>query len=272
MPNALTAHSAAQHRILALGDIGSGKTTQIITLPGRKFAYLFDPNALRSLQGHDVDYEEVLTTTVSAAVSSLSKGKTPDRKRTNSSEVYQKWNDEIEERIENGFFDEYDWICFDSATTLLSLIMDRVLTLNNRFGSWPSQDDWGPQMEAFTNFVRTVCGMGKNIYITGHMHDKENRQKGTTKRVPMLTGRLVNTIPLLFSDILGFESTNDKDDKGKVQIGYQCLTVRDFDFPVIRCSMKGLAPVEDVTINFTKPVVGQGLGGIIQWSADNPLG
>lgn len=123
-------------------------------------------------------------------------------------------------------------------------------------------------MMAFTNIVRTVTGLNKPCFFTGHMQDKQNRTLNTQRRVPMMTGSLIQRIPLLFSDILGCDT--DKDEKGKVV--YQLCTVRDPEFTVIRTSIKGLNPYEQITIDFTKDVVGQGLGGILNWAARNPLG
>ena len=54
MPNAAEAKNIAPHTFLMLGPTGSGKTSQLLTLPGKKFAYLFDPNAILSLRGHDI--------------------------------------------------------------------------------------------------------------------------------------------------------------------------------------------------------------------------
>ena len=50
MPNAKDSHAKVAHKILILGKTGSGKTTQFLTLPGKKFIYLFDPNAILTLQ------------------------------------------------------------------------------------------------------------------------------------------------------------------------------------------------------------------------------
>jgi GTPase SAR1 family protein len=47
MANAKDAHATSTPKILLLGDTGAGKTTQVLTLPGRKFAYLFDPKSLQ---------------------------------------------------------------------------------------------------------------------------------------------------------------------------------------------------------------------------------
>jgi hypothetical protein len=263
MPNARDAHSIAQHRILCLGDTGSGKTSQILTLPGKKFAYLFDSNALLSLRGYDVDYEEVLPEVVSAAVSSLSAKVVSDKRSTVKSDVFQKFEQEFDDRLKTGFFDPYNWICLDSSTTLLDLIMDRILSINGRFGQWPQQDDYGPQMIAFQNICRTITSMGKGIYMTGHLEVKQDKTSKVVSNRPMMTGRLVAKIPLLFSDV--FYCDASLDDKGKVN--YRIQTVPDLMNRNIRTSIKGLEPFEDVTIDFAHDPVGQGLGGILQWEA-----
>jgi len=267
MPNATDAHETAQHKILVLGDTGSGKTTQLLTLPGKKFAYLFDSNAVLSLRGYDVEYEEYLPDRLSLAAGSLSKGK-GDKSKVAGSDLYQRWEQDFNEKLEKGFFDAYDVIGMDSCTTLLDLIMDRILTINGRFGQWPQQDDYGPQMITFTNICRNLVSLGKTVYFTGHL---DMRQDELTKRVfrkPMMTGRLTTKIPLLFSDI--FVSEASTDDDGKVR--YRIQTTPDRMTTCIRTAIRGLEPFEDVTIDFTKDPVGQGLGGLLNWEAKQLAG
>lgn len=263
MPNAKDAHSLAKHRILVLGDTGSGKTTQILTLPGKKFAYLFDANALLSLRGYDVDYEEYLPDVGSMAAGSLTKGKGDKSSGSTSSELYKAWEQDFNNKLAADFFDPYDWICMDSCTTFLDLIMDRVLSINGRFGQWPQQDDYGPQMIAFTNVCRSLTGMGKGIYMTGHL---DMRQDDLTKKIfrkPMMTGRLQTKIPLLFSDV--FVSEAEADNEGKVH--YKLQTVPDRMTTCVRTSIKGLDPFEDVSVNFELAPEGQGLGGLLNWES-----
>lgn len=259
MPNASSAGGTTVHRILALGDTGSGKTSQLLTLPGKKFAYLFDPNALLSLQGHDVDYEEFFPDRINLSAQSLTKDK-GDKNSNHKSDAYGEWERDFNMRLDKGFFDAYDVIAFDSATTFLDLIMDRVLTINGRYGSVPQQDDYGPQMLAFTNVCRQLTALGKTIYLTGHM---ETKQDDLTKRIfnrPMMTGKLRVKIPLLFTSVFLFDA---QESQGKIK--HRIQTAPDRLNSTVRTSIKGLDPFEDVTIDWTKPVEGQGLGGILAW-------
>ena len=267
MPNAKDAKEITAHRILVLGDTGGGKTTQFLTLPGKKFAYLFDSNALLSLRGYDVDYEEFYPDRLNLNIHSLSKERGGDRVSTHKNDMYMEWQKDFEEKVDSGFFNQYDAICFDSATTLLDLIMDRILTINGRAGQWPQQDDYGPQMVAFTNICRTLTSLGKTVYMTGHL---EMRQEDLSKRIyrqPMMTGRLRTKIPLLFSDIFVAEAQND----GKGNISHVFQTVPDKITTTVRTSIKGLDPYEDVTLDFSKPLEGQGLGHILTLEKEGKL-
>lgn len=267
MANALKAHETAKKKFFILGDTGSGKTTQFLTLPGRKFAYLFDPNAILSLQGHDVEYEEFLPDRLNLSVKSLAKGK-GDSNTAFLNDMYVQWEKDFQTRVNDDYFDDFDAIMFDSATTFLDLIMDRVLTINGRSGQWPQQDDYGPQMLIFTNVIRTLTSLDKVIYVTGHMETKQDQITQRIIRTPMMTGRLKTKIPLLFSDIYICEVEND----GRGTINHKIQTTPDRMTTAVRSSVKGLQPFEDVTLDFSKPLEGQGLGGILKWSQEHPNG
>jgi len=257
MANAKELQQGAR-KFLLLGDTGGGKTTQVLTFPGRKFAYLFDPNAILSLQGYDIEYEEFLPDRLNLSIKSLSKDK-GDKTTTFTNSLYVEWEKDFNNRVKSGFFEDVDVIVFDSATTLLDIIMDRVLTVNGRAGGWPQQDDYGPQMLAFQNICRQATALGKTIIMTGHL---ETRQDDLTKRIfrgPMMTGRLKVKVPLLFSDIFICEASND----GKGNIKHTIQTVPDRTTTTVRTSIKGLNAFEDVTIDWSKDPVGQGIGGLL---------
>lgn len=259
MPNARTAHESSTHKFLLLGDTGSGKTTQFLTLPGKKFIYLFDPNAILSLQGHDIDYEEFLPDNLNLSIRSLSKGK-GDSTTNHQNQTYMEWEKDFNDKIKSGFFSQYDAIGLDSATTFLDLAMDRVLTINGRAGQWPQQDDYGPQMIAFINVCRSLMALNKTIFMTGHMEIKKDELQQRIFRTPMMTGRLKTKIPLLFSDIFFCEAEND----GRGNVKHKIQTVPDRITTTVRTSFKGLQPFEDVTIDWKKPLADQGLGRLMK--------
>lgn len=261
MANAKDANVPAGKAILILGDTGSGKTTQILTLPGKKFVYVFDPNALSSLQGHDVDYEEFMPDKLQLKLVSLKAGVNPSGpvQKNRGAEVYKAWEDHFEKALSSGFFEQYENICLDSGTTFLDMIMDGVLAINGRGGMWPQQDDYGPQMLAFTQVMRTLVSLGKRVYVTGHTEYVKDEIVSRVFNVPMMTGRLKKKIPLLFSEVLHTETLND----GKGGVKYVVQTKPDRLNPTIRTSLKGVEPFVDITVDFSKPLEGQGLGGLI---------
>lgn len=258
MPNAKTAHETSTHKFLLLGDTGAGKTSQLLTLPGKTFAYLFDPNAILSLRGFDVEYEEFLPDRLNLSVKSLKKD-VGDKTTAYKNDMFVEWEKDFQDKVNGGFFDAFDNIAMDSATTFLDLIMDRVLTINGRAGQWPQQDDYGPQMQTFTNVCRTLTSLGKTLFMTGHMETKKDELIGRILRTPMMTGRLRTKIPLLFSDIFVCEVEND----GRGAIKHKIMTAPDRMTGTVRTSIKGLAPYEDVTIDWKKSPVGQGIGGLM---------
>jgi len=260
MPNAKDAKQDTNEKFLIIGNTGSGKTTLFSTLPGKKFAYLFDPNAINSLRGCDVDYEEFSPGTLSLSITSLAKGKGDNLQKKVTSDIYNKWEADFEGKLASGFFDPYQNIMFDSCTTLLDLIMDRVLTINGRGGQWPQQDDYGPQMNTFSNIVRTVVGMGKTIVFTAHAEINKDELSGRIFTTPMMTGKLKGKMPLLFSEIYFAEAIGDS--RGDVK--YTVQTKPDRMNPLIRCTIPGLDFKQDVTIDMSKPREEQGLGAILK--------
>lgn len=261
--NAQSLTNQVNHRILALGPTGSGKTTQLLTLPRPVFAYIFDPNASLSLRGQDIDYLEFLPAHLPMAVRPTAKDAKKDASTAPVAEAYRAFEQDFDQRLREGFFDKYNTIAMDSVTTLLDLIMDRVLQLNGRAGQWPEMQDYPSQMMAFMSICRTLTGLGKTIYMTGHLLTDKDELTQRIYRQPLMTGRLREKIPLLFSDVLVCDVLVDKDN----QVSYRVQTVPDRLTPSVRTCIKGLEAFEPVTIDWTKPVIGQGLGGILNWES-----
>jgi len=265
MANAKEASRSTGVSIFVFGYTGGGKTSQFLTLPGKKFAYLFDPNAINSLAGFDIDYEEFLPDRGNLDIKSLKKGVGDRISKVRSSDVYTDWEKHFETGLENGFFDQYDCILFDSLTTFSDMVMDRVQSLNGRFGEWPQQDDYGPQMNAIMKVIRVLTSLNKTVYVTGHVEMIKDELTSRVFNQVIITGKLKAKLPLLFSQIFYAEAapTTDKN------VHYTLQTKPDRLTPLIRCTLQGLAYKEDVTIDFAAaksgklPIDKQGLGALL---------
>lgn len=268
MPNARDVQQVGNPRILALGDTGSGKTSNFLSLPGKKFAYLFDPNASLSLKGYDVEYEEFLPEELALNLTSLSKEtrkQKPETKPTQTkakagAALYHKWQDDFEEKFNSGFFNDYSWIGIDSFTTFQDMVMDGILSINGRAGQFPQEDDWPAQMTVLSNVIRTLVGMGIGVYVCGHNELKQDAVTHKLVKQPLMTGRLRTKLPLLFSEILQFEATADMNGS----VSYVCQTKPDRQNVLVRTSMKNVDYKEDVTLDFSKDLEGQGLAALLK--------
>lgn len=250
-------------RFLVSGFGGSGKTTLFGTLPGRKFLYAFDPNALASIEGMDIDYEvfNAELTDLDISIKTLKADKHDSTTRRVEPKTYRDWEAHFEAAHASGFFNQYDWVGFDSFTVFQYIVMDRIMYLNGRLGKQPEQADYAAQVNAITNIFRVLSSLPGGTYCVGHT---QVRQADLTKKISnelVMTGQLKTRIPLLFNNVL--IALADVDDKGPF---YQLQTVPDRDNPVVRTSLRGLAPFEDVTIpldGFTNPTA-YGLGAILK--------
>lgn len=270
MPNAKDAN-VLNRNILAVGLGGSGKTAQIPTFSGKTFAYFFDAHALDTVQGFDIEYEQFLPDDLDINIWSLNKKKNEalvaerqrrDKKQANNgSEIYRAWEKHFEDAYDAGDFEGVDNIVFDSLTMFGDLVMDEVLRINGRPGQWPQQDDYGPSINGIRNVFRKVTSMGKQLYVCAHADLKEDELSKKTFYQLMVFGQLRAKLPLMFGHILPMMA--EADSKG--QVNYICQTKPDRMWPLVRTTMRGDVPFKaDVTIDWNKDPVGQGLGGLLK--------
>ena len=238
-------------RILAIGPAGSGKTTQLRTLPGKKLLFCFEDNALNSLQGDpDIDYQLYLPDVVEIAPRSLSSKQnvrsTPATgEKPNAFDNFVRDFNSLLQDNQKATFGKYDVIAIDSLTSLSKAVMDSVLWLNNRMGQQPALDDWAAQLNTIENTIRKITSLPKMVYITAH---DSLMQDDLTKKIVnelVLTGQLKTRIPMLFSDILKFQCEDEK---------FSMLTQPDRYNVKVRRSLPDLDAVVDVTIkDLSKP-------------------
>ncbi len=261
-------HIDRNKRVLMLGPAGVGKTTQFLTLPGRKFMYVFDPNCRESLEGFDVDLVEFVpdVTDMDLSVKTLKKDAGDPAQLKRVPKTYIEWEEDFNKREAEGFFAEYDWLGFDSMTTLSEIIMDRVQYLNKRLGKHPEQADYTAEMNAFKNIFRVATGgLGINVFATAHTEMQRDETTMKTYAQLLITGRNRTRIPMRFSQIYGLEVEVKKD-----KPTYSAHTVQSRMFPSCRTNIRSLETIEDVTIDFNKDPIGQGIGRFVMGGTTKP--
>ena len=248
MPNAKDAADISYQKILVLGEPGAGKSTQLWSLPGKKFAYFFDPNAVRAVRGLDIDYEEFLpdATDMDATMKAFNKDARPSDRPKNPAEpkAYNLWQEDFNKRVSSNFFASYDWIILDSLSSLVNIMFDRLLWVNKRFGEVEEQSDLKLVGAKLSDVFRSILTEDVNFYCTGHINSfTDDKTKRTTVQLN-LPGRARRQLPLLFTDILELRSSYE----GRPN-SYVVLTKsEDRGFQGVRTSIQGLEPVIDVTI------------------------
>jgi hypothetical protein len=249
------------------GRTGTGKTTQIWSLPGKKFAYIFDPNALSSLVanpptrpiGCDLDYELFLPefSDVDMGLKGFNKNSRDDAprdKKKREPSLYNKW----EEHVNNMNFEGYDWLIIDSLTFLTKSVMDRQLFLNNRFGGTEEIADYKIVGAKLSDVFATITSSPMNIFCTAHLSVYENEKTSRVETQLLLPGRARTILPLQFTDIF-LATTRDDEKKGTI---YEIRTKPDpKGLQDIRTSIPGLETFEDVTIRrFDDRAIHDGIG------------
>ena len=240
--------------ILVVGDSGSGKSTLIRTLPGRTFVYIFDPNSLSSLRGADLDYEEwlpdifELDTTIKRFNKNAMTADQPTSKR--EPRVYVDWCEDIAKKAEDKFFDNYDWVAFDSITLLQKACHDRQSFINNRYGQVEEIADYRIVGSKISDLIRSATSEKINTYFTGHLDTwQDDRTKIITVQLA-LSGSAKKQVPLVMSNIWLAEcKSTEKEIKHIVQ-----TRPADRGLQTIRSSIRGLEMYEEVTIrDFDSP-------------------
>lgn len=269
MPNAKDAALTTTERILIVGKTGTGKTAQIWTLPGRKFAYILDPNSMATLRGCDLDYETFYPDflEMDATLKGFNKGAKSDKLPTGTKReptVYMKWVDDINKKVESGFFKNYDWLCIDSLTFLSKATMDRQLYINNRYGEIEELADYRVVGSKIADVFNSLSGLDINLYCTGHISVFQDDKTKKIETQLMLPGKARNILPLLFTNV--WLSTVEDGEKGKARYLIR-TTPEPRGLQDIRSGIRGLQPQEDVTITDlgTAKMAG-GLGALLKRS------
>lgn len=264
------ANLSPHHRILLVGPTGSGKTAQIWTLPGRKFAFVFDPNSAQTLRGcPDLEFVEFLPEfmdmdTALKGFNKNSSGRkiTPTDKILGKFEpmLYEEWREYFNDFVAAERHKEYDWLIFDSHTFISKSIMDRQLFINDRYGETEDIADFKVVGGKFSEIFSNVNGLPVNVFATGHLQTYEDDKTKKIVTQLYLPGRARTVLPLTYTNVWEAQA-GDKPGTWEIKTLPERRGLQD-----IRTSLRGLAPVEDVTIKDFGKAEEYGIGRLLKRS------
>lgn len=265
--SAADAELSPLQRILLVGPTGSGKTSQIWTLPGRKFVYIFDPNSLATLKGcPDLDYVEFLPefTEMDATLKGFNKGAKSDRpKVAKEPTLYNRWVEHINEMVDEGGLVGYDWLVFDSGTFIAKAIMDRQLYINGRYGDIEDLGDFRVVGSKMADVFNSISGLPINILTTGHLQTYEDDKTKKIVTQIYLPGKARNILPLSHTNVWEAQA-------GEAAGTWEIKTVPERKgLQDIRSGISGLKPVEDVTIKDFRNATAYGIGRLLARSTSD---
>lgn len=263
MPNAKELDMKGQKKILNYGTAGTGKTTMFLTLPGKKFLYVFDPASLTVIAGHDIDYEAYLPDPQLRIKSRMRKGggvKGEDRKMAKfRPESFGKFQKHAMEFIGDAL-EGYDVIGLDSLSTLRMACMDEILHLDGRADQVPELSDYNIEGITINKMMASFCAVpNKIIYLIAHCDliqdvtsKKVQNQINATKNVRSFLPRLMTDVWVSTAEIVGGETK------------YDLQTSPSREYPHAKNSF-GLDPHVEVTLRKGNvPLERQGVGAFFK--------
>lgn len=267
MPNALDLKEDIPHRIFAIGPIGTGKSTTFLTLPGKKkFMYITDPSGASAYRGYDVDYEAFLQQKLNFTVEARPKGGGEKKDEISpttrlQSFAYAQWEAHFMDSLDDGFFDQFDLLGFDSITTFIDIALDDVTARAGRLQYPPEQGDYNVVKIQVARMLRAMSALNKPLLIIGHTMYRQNQTTQRLLNEILITGDLQVRAPMLFSSVLYFDYSVGAGDKKKftVQSG------KDSTNENLKTDIKGLSHIQDVTITdwSATAIQKQGLGKFV---------
>lgn len=267
-------------RVLSVGTTGTGKTTQMWTLPGRKFLYQFDPNTMASIVGlarqlkikpPDIEFEAFQPDILE--MDTMLKGFRKDAedddpkligrtKKQAEPTVYLDFCDDINKRWDDDYFrkNDIEWLCFDSLTFLNKATMNRNLYVNDHYGFIEDLADYRVVGSKVSELFTSISSAPINIYMTAHWQSYQDEKTKKIETKINAHGSSRTMLPLVFTEVF---QTQREEVKGDM-----AYTIRTRPDPRglqdLRTSIIGLEELEDVTIDDFGNAEEYGIGSILR--------
>lgn len=179
-------------RALIYGVTGSGKTYSLRTARRPIHVDSFDPNGTQSI-------DDCIFTPQNPKGFILADTRF-EVENPSKPTAYKLWESELKRRFASGYFNNMGTYATD-LTSLSAAIMNDVLLKAGRPGGTPQQNDWLPQMTIIENAMRFVLSFPCDVIVLAHVNVIKDDVVGKLSYSPLITGKLVIRVPLMFSEV-----------------------------------------------------------------------
>jgi hypothetical protein len=174
-------------RAMIYGVSGTGKTYSLRTARRPIHLDSFDPNGSQSID--DCIAEGYVYADTRFEVEDPAKPT-----------CWKLWSSEIKRRFAAGYFNHIGTYATD-LTSMSAAAMNEVLLKAGRPGGTPQQNDWLPQMTMLENAMRYILSFPCDVIVLAHVNIIKDEIIGKLSYSPLITGKLVIRVPLMFSEI-----------------------------------------------------------------------
>lgn len=170
---------SSEHRILLIGDSGTGKTRFMGTLP-KPYIIDFD-NGLSTLRDHPTAQFTSLGREVDGWI--IFKG------------IVDQW-------LKSGPQHGAETLCVDSLTFASDACMDYVLTKSHNINGQPTIGEWGEAIREMKDILGKLSVMKAHVCVSAHATLVKDEVTGETFWQPLVVGKdLPSRLPIFFDEV-----------------------------------------------------------------------
>lgn len=233
MPALSEIKTEGSHKILLIGEPGSGKTCFAASMPTPILYFDFDNKVDSAALFHKGDKDRLAQIDVRTLSSTLTKSPMEEFMRVIEQELMpQEKSGEM----------KFKTLVLDSITTFSTATLDHIMASNpgikgrdTKQGKMPDKPHYGILLREFSKLIPGLLALPCNVVMCAHLSTWKNEDTGEVVREPMMDGSFSEKLPIFFKEVW----MTYRDDKGK----HWAQTQSNFKFNKLRSQIPGL-PVQ----------------------------
>ena len=235
-----------RYKVALGGASGSGKSTGLTTLPGRKLFIDTDGRAESLFGFADTEAITIVET---------------DKSRASAWYELLNLRDELTALARSPKEFPYDSIILDGLTSMNRFALNWALLLDQSYGlgGSPAQQHYNPQMHELMNFIFQILALPCHIGISFHPEMYEDKAAGTLRWVPKMYGKTRNEFPNWFNETYFCERVRPPASKnGASTLQYRWITSGTASKDLYKSAMNRLGKHwnDPVVIDFDQELTG----------------